>query len=96
MEKLTKKQRHGFYLKMLDVYVKDKREHFWYSLYTDTCYYGLCHVVGSLSYGAYNINCFPEIMKGMPENAHIHAFWWNRYDKAPRIEILKQAIKETE
>lgn len=63
--------------------------------------YGLCTWISLALRKIYdtidvNIELFPEIYKHKPSTTYSVVHWFDIRDKQTRIDILKQAIKETE
>ena len=70
--------------------------------------YGICHWIGNaaerLRFGRYTedmAELYPEIEKHRPfrnfmDKTYADVYWFDPRDKQIRIDILKQAIKETE
>lgn len=83
----TKEQRHEIYKKALDFLI-------------EYGYFGyMCNAIHLVS-GKYpsDMSVYPEILKGKPTVGKYASYWFpfNKQGHEKRIEILKQAIKETE
>jgi hypothetical protein len=86
MEKLTKEQRHDIYVKALIEAEKD-----------DGYPFGLCiWIYWVMDVDYCDMDEFPEILLHKPRKKYSVTYWFNPTDKQIRIDILKQAIKETE
>jgi len=92
MKRLTKKQRHQIYKDALALYLRLK------------ALIGLCYVIRysmpddiCIDYDPYanDFKYFPEIKKRKPKQKHSAEEWFPYEHTKIRIDILKQAIKET-
>jgi hypothetical protein len=98
---LTKKQRNNIYKGLLNLYLN---EDYTFYVHDKNCYYyGFCYAVMSyrekmkhkMEYGIKNLTELLTIC-GKTKDSFIDRFWFDPHNKEKRIEILKQAIKETE
>ena len=95
-EVIPRKERNEIYKKALEFYLKQISEH---------SYFGLCFCISQSSelgdiYGHnycpfYNMQNYPEIFKRKPEIPYSIYYWFHKDNTAIRIEILTNAIKET-
>ena len=93
--KNTRKLRHKIYIEALKIFERGG-------------YNGLCHTITAAALcingkpfykhdaAGYCQISYPEIWKHKPENTEIYGFWWSIDDRQKRIDILQQAILETD
>ena len=105
MKDLTKKQRHKIYIKALAIYNKEIKDNTFlglcYSINLGRQYISNNTIANYSNYDPYkNMYMYPEIYKYKPNDINsTYNFWFSTTTPkgiAKRIEILTNAIKDTE
>lgn len=105
---MKKSERNRIYVKALELLKKDLEEqedyraglcyHLTYAMYeTDSIHYNRVDPYAELKKGIEESE-FPELVKHRPDSFEIMCFWFMKNDEGmqKRIQIIEQAIKETE